>query len=121
MGNGSRCGILPAGLATFRPQRPAIVWQSEKVAVSAQAGVNLGIGDEECLLGDGKAGCFVFVCATAAPSVGRGLIWHAQLGYLRAGWLRILGSIQERGLRFAGLGVEWPIWRNLTSRSIGVD
>ena len=44
-------------------------------------------------------------------------MWHAQLGYLRAGELRILGAIQRRNPWFAGVGVEWPVWRSLTVKT----
>ena len=57
------------------------------------------------------------VNATGASVNLEGLVWHAQLGYLRAGELRILGAIQRRNPWFAGVGVEWPVWRNLTVKT----
>ena len=102
-----------SGPSDFHVAAVRNLWSAETATVSARAGVKIGLGDEDRLLGGGND-VYVSVNATRAPANGRGLVWHAQLGYLRAGRLRILDSIQERNPWFAGLGVEWPVWRDFT-------
>ena len=85
------------------------LWRSDTTAVSARAGVKIGIGDESLLLGGGQD-YYVSLDVTHTRAEGLGLVWHGQLGYLRAGKLEILGSMQKRHPWFAGVGVEWPVW-----------
>ena len=92
------------------------VWRTENTAVSVRAGARLGVGDEDRLLG-GDDDYYLSVNATRTPADGAGLVWHAQLGYLRAGKLQILGPIQKRNPWFAGVGFEWPVWRDLTLKA----
>ena len=104
------------GLSDIHVAAVRHLWHSEDATISVRAGGKLGVGDEERLLGGGHD-YYVSVNATRAPTNGSGLVWHAQLGYLRAGRLRILDPIQERNLWFTGAGVEWPVWRNLTLKT----
>ena len=102
-----------AGLSDLHLAAVRNVWRSENAALGIRAGVKLGIGDEDRLLGGGDD-YYVSINATGASADLGGLVWHAQLGWLRAGELRILGPIQRRNPWFAGVGVEWPVWRKLT-------
>ena len=92
------------------------MWRSDNAALSIRTGVKLGIGDEDRLLGGGDD-YYVSINATGASAKLGGLVWHAQLGWLRARELRILGAIQRRNPWFAGVGVEWPVWRSLTVKT----
>lgn len=92
------------------------LWRSEALSVSVRGGVKFGMGDETRLIGGGND-YYASVNATRASPRRRGLAWHAQAGYLRAGRLQVLGSIQKRNLWFAGVGVEWPVWRALTLKA----
>lgn len=105
-----------AGLSDLRLAAVRNVWRSENAAFSIRTGVKLGIGDEDRLLGGGND-YYVSINATGASANLGGLVWHAQLGWLRAGELRILGAIQRRDPWFAGAGVEWPVRRNLTMKT----
>ena len=92
------------------------VWRSENTDISIRTGVKLGIGDEDRLLGGGDD-YYASINATGTSASLGDLVWHAQLGWLRAGELPILGAIQRRNPWFAGAGVEWPVWRSLTLKT----
>ena len=105
-----------AGLSDLHLAAVRDVWRSENAALSIRTGVKFGIGDEDRLIGGGDD-YYVSINATGTSANLVGLVWHAQLGWLRAGELRILGAIQRRNPWFAGVGVEWPVWRNLTVKT----
>lgn len=105
-----------AGLSDLHLAAVRDVWRSDNAALSIRTGAKFGIGDEDRLLGGGDD-YYVSINATGASAGLGGLVWHAQLGLLRAGELRILGAIQRRNPWFAGVGVEWPVWRNLVVKT----
>lgn len=105
-----------AGLSDLHLAAVRDLWRSDNAALSIRTGVKLGIGDEDRLLGGGDD-YYVSINTTGASDSLGGLVWHAQLGYLRAGELRTLGAIQRRDLWFAGAGVEWPVWRSLVVKT----
>ena len=89
------------------------VWQSPAAAISARAGVKLGLGEEDDLLGSGSDGYYLSFNFSRQDTSDRPLIWHGQFGYLRAGDADVLGSIQQQDLWFAGLGFEWQAWQRV--------
>jgi len=105
-----------SGLSDLHLAAVREMWRSDNAALSIRTGVRLGIGDEDRLLGGGDD-FYVSMNATGASARLRGLVWHAQLGWLRAGELRILGAMQRRNPWFAGVGAEWPVWRDLTVKA----
>ena len=105
-----------AGLSDLHLAAVRDMWRSDNAALSIRTGVKFGIGDEDRLLGGGDD-YYVSINATGASDNLGGLVWHAQFGLLRAGELQNLGSIQRRNPWFAGVGVEWPVWRNLVVKT----
>ena len=89
------------------------LWTSESAAVSARAGVKLGTGEEEDLLGSGSEDYYLSINFSGDHRANVPIVWHGQVGYLRAGDADVLGSIQEQDLWFAGLGMEWRTWESL--------
>jgi hypothetical protein len=89
------------------------LWESPAAAISARAGVKLGLGDEDDLLGSGSDDYYLSFNFSGQDTSERPLIWHGQFGYLRAGDADVLGSIQEQDLWFAGLGFEWQAWQQV--------
>ena len=89
------------------------LWQSETAAISARVGIKLGTGEEEDLLGSGSEDYYLSLNFSGAQRSDLPLVWHCQLGYLRAGDADVLGSIQEQDLWFAGIGVEWMTWQSV--------
>ena len=81
-------------------------------AVSLRAGLKLGLGEEQRLLGGGRDG-YVSLHWTRKHRAASALGWHAQAGLLRAGESRVLGALGARSPWFAGVGLEWPAWRRL--------
>ena len=118
LGPGARFSLQEsaAGLSDLHLAAVRDMWRSDDAAFSIRTGVKLGIGDEDRLLGGGND-YYVSINATGASANPGGLVWHAQLGYLRAGELRILGALQRRNPWFAGAGVEWSVLRNLTVKT----
>jgi hypothetical protein len=88
-------------------------WATDSAAVSARAGVKLGTGDEQELIGSGSEDYYVSLNFSGDHRGRAPIVWHGQLGYLRAGDAEVLGSIQEQDLWFAGLGMEWRTWKKL--------
>ncbi|MEP5764137.1 MAG: DUF3187 family protein [Halieaceae bacterium] len=89
------------------------VWADESAAISARAGVKLGTGDEDELLGSGSEDYYLSLNFTGNHDSEVPIVWYGQLGYLRAGDADLLGSIQEQDLWFAGLGMEWRAWQSV--------
>ena len=83
------------------------VWATDSAAVSARAGVKLGTGDEKDLIGSGSEDYYLSLNFSGDHRGKAPVLWHGQLGYLRAGDADVLGGIQEKDLWFAGLGMEW--------------
>lgn len=86
------------------------LWTTDSAAVSARAGVKLGTGDEDDLIGSGSEDYYLSLNLSGDHRGKAPIVWHGQLGYLRAGDARVLGSIQEQDLWFAGLGMAWRTW-----------
>jgi len=105
-----------SGLSNLHLAAVREMGRSDNAALSIRTGVRLGIADEDRLLGGGDD-FYVSINATGASASLRGLVWHAQLGWLRAGKLRILGAMQRRNPWFASVGAEWPVWRALTVKA----
>jgi len=89
------------------------LWRDDSSAISARAGVKLGTGDEDDLLGSGSEDYFISLNFSGRQMSELPLVWHGQLGYLRAGDADLLGDIQEQDLWFAGIGVEWQGWETV--------
>jgi hypothetical protein len=89
------------------------LWRDESSVISARAGVKLGTGDEDEMLGSGSADYYFSLNFSGDQRSELPLVWHGQLGYLRAGDADILGDIQEQDLWFAGIGVEWRAWETV--------
>lgn len=89
------------------------LWQDEDQNLSLRAGVKLGTGDADELLGSGSEDYYLSLNYSAGQSAGLPLLWHAQAGYLRAGDAGVIDAIQQRELWFAGLGLEWVGWHRL--------
>jgi hypothetical protein len=89
------------------------LWTGDGAAVSARAGVKLGTGEEEDLIGSGSEDYYLSLNFSGDHRTELPFVWHAQAGYLRAGDADLLGGIQEQDLWFAGLGMEWRAWQTL--------
>ena len=89
------------------------LWTSDTAAISARAGVKLGTGEEDDLLGSGSEDYYLSLNFSGDHRTDIPIVWHGQAGYLRAGDADVLGSIQEQDLWFAGLGMEWRTWEAL--------
>lgn len=89
------------------------IWSSDDAVISGRAGIKFASGDEDELLGSGSEDYYVSVNFSGHQKSSLPLVWHGQLGYLRAGDARILGDIQEQDLWFASLGIEWQAWNTL--------
>ena len=100
-----------AGLGSARVALTRSLWRRGAHALSVRAGVKLGVGDERNLLAGGDDGHVSLQWTRADPTPG--LAWHAQVGWLRAGRSRVLGTMANRSPWFAGMGLEWPAWRRL--------
>jgi hypothetical protein len=101
-------GIGDVSLAVVRE-----LWRDDGAAISARLGVKFATGDEDELLGSGSEDYYLSVNFSGDHRSDLPLVWHGQVGYLRAGDADILGSIQEQDLWFAGLGVEWRTWERV--------
>ena len=86
------------------------VWSDEGATISARAGIKLGTGDEDELIGSGSEDYYLAFNFSGNHASDVPIVWHGQLGYLRAGDADLLGDIQEQDLWFASLGMEWRTW-----------
>jgi hypothetical protein len=89
------------------------IWSSDDAVISGRAGIKFASGDEDDLLGSGSEDYYFSVNFSGHQKSSLPLVWHGQLGYLRAGDAKILGGIQQQDLWFASLGVEWATWQSL--------
>jgi hypothetical protein len=89
------------------------VWSDEGAAASIRAGVKFATGDEDDLLGSGSEDFYLSLNLSGRQRSDLPLVWHGQVGYLRAGDADILGSIAEQDLWFAGIGMEWRAWETV--------
>ena len=87
------------------------LWNSDTAAVSARAGIKLATGEEEDLLGSGSEDYYLSLNFSGDHRTDIPIVWHGQVGYLRAGDADVLGDIQEQDLWFAGLGMAWRAWQ----------
>jgi len=89
------------------------LWQDEHRDLSLRAGVKLGTGDADDLLGSGSEDYYLSLNYRSAQDHELPLVWHAQAGYLRAGDANLIAAMQQQNLWFAGLGLEWLAWSGL--------
>jgi hypothetical protein len=105
---GTATGMGDASLALVKE-----VWRTPQTALSLRGSAKFASGDEDDWLGSGSEDYALGLNVTHAPGAGSRWLWHAQLGYLRAGKIEQLGAAQERNLWFGGLGMEWRTWEKL--------
>jgi hypothetical protein len=105
---GTAGGIGDASLALVKE-----VWRTQQSALSLRTSVKFATGDEGDWLGSGSEDYALGLNITHAPALESPWLWHAQLGYLRAGKAGQLGDMQERNLWFGGVGMEWRAWQKL--------
>ena len=101
-------GLGDASLALVKQ-----LWHSPQSALSVRGSVKFASGDADDWLGSGSEDYALGLNASHVPGVGSRWLWHAQLGYLRAGDIEQLGAVQEHNLWFAGLGMEWRGWETV--------
>lgn len=89
------------------------LYRTEDSAISARLGAKFATGDEDDLLGSGSEDYYLSINFTGDQRSDLPLVWHGQLGYLRAGDADILGDALEEDLWFAGLGLEWRTWETV--------
>lgn len=89
------------------------LYRTENAAISARVGAKFATGDEDDLLGSGSEDYYLSVNFSGRHLSDLPLVWHGQLGYLRAGDADVLGDIQEQDLWFAGIGLEWLTWETV--------
>lgn len=89
------------------------LYRTEGRVISARVGAKFATGDEDDLLGSGSEDYYISFNFTGEHASELPLLWHGQVGYLRAGDADVLGDIQEQDLWFAGIGMEWRHWRSL--------
>jgi Protein of unknown function (DUF3187) len=79
---------------------------------SIALGYKAGTGDEDDFLGSGADDAYIALRFSGDQMSNLPLVWHGQVGYLRAGESDLLEGVQERNLWFAGLSVDWRLSRH---------
>jgi len=90
------------------------LWRDDAAVISATLGAKFATGDEDELLGSGSEDYYLVINASADHRGDSPLRWHGQLGYLRAGDIAGLASVQEQDLWFAGIAMDWQLRERLS-------
>lgn len=86
-------------------------YRRDRTVASAMLGYKFGTAREPDLLGSGADDVYLGLRLSGAQPATRPLLWHGQLGYLRAGASDTLRGAQARDLWFAGLALDWRVGR----------
>ncbi len=84
-------------------------YRDESSTAALSLGYKFGSADEDKFLGSGDDDVFLALRFSGEQLADLPLIWHGQLGYVRAGKAGFLGPYQERDLWFAGLALDWAV------------
>jgi len=98
-----------AGIGDIRTELSYQLAQSPTDSWSLSAGYKWATGDEDQWLGSGGGDAFATLRYSGRHRADLPLIWHGQLGYIRAGKSALLGPEQRRHLWQAGVAVEWQL------------
>ncbi len=82
-------------------------YRTEDAVASAVLGYKFGSGDLAEFSGSGADDVYLAVRMSGDHLSGLPLVWHGQVGYLRAGSVDGISHLQQRDLWFAGLSMDW--------------
>lgn len=88
------------------------VYRDRESVASVAVGYKAGTGDQDEFLGSGADDAYIALRFSGAQLSNLPLVWHGQVGYLRAGDSDLLEGVQEQNLWFAGLSVDWRVSPN---------